>query len=312
MEETMLFSLFGLPVTPYALCVAGSALAGLLLLARRSRKAGCKPEAALWFAALALPMGVLGARLFYCLARLSLYLEIGLENALYLWQGGYMLWGAVAGCGLAAFCAGKISGEKAVTITDAAAAPGALVVALCRFAEYFSGEGIGMYVENEAFWHFPLAVCNEYEEWYWAVFMLEGLAALIVMALVWKRQRQGDQTKLFLLLYSVCQVLLESLRRDNFPRWLFVRVSQLLAVLVIAGLMLPGTLRWRRKGQRPFSGRKLFLCWLGFLLCVGVIIAMEFAVDKSANLPIWLCYLVEGLCCVGILGVSYPVVMMKQ
>lgn len=311
MEETMLFSLFGLPVTPYALCIAAAALAGLLLFGWRARKAGCKPEAALWFAALALPMALLGARIFYCLVRLSLYLEIGLENALYLWQGGYMLWGAVAGCGLAAFCAGKLTGEKPVTITDAAAAPGALVIALCRFAEYFSGEGIGMYVENEAFWHFPLAVCNEYEEWYWAVFMLEGLAALIVMTLVWKRQRQGDQTKLFLLLYSVCQVLLESLRRDNFLRWLFVRVSQLLAVLVIAALMLMGTLRWQKEKRPAFTGKRLLLHWLGFFLCVGVIIVMEFAVDKSADLPIWLCYVAEAVCCVGILGVSYPVVMMK-
>ena len=60
--------------------------------------------------------------------------------------------------------------------------PAALTIALCRFSEYFSGEGIGMYVENEALRFFPLAVSNEWGEWYWAIFVLEGLAALAIMA----------------------------------------------------------------------------------------------------------------------------------
>lgn len=311
MEDKRIFALFGMPVTAYALCVVISVLIGLLLFAYLANRRKYKPDTALWFPLLALPMGLIGARLFYCLARLSLYMEIGMENMLYLWQGGYMLWGAVAGCALAAFCTGKLTGQRPLLIADLAAAPGALTIALCRFSEYFSGEGIGMPVENEAFWHFPLAVCNEYEEWYWAIFVLEGLTALMVMALVWKQQKPGVQTKLFLLLYSVCQVLLESLRRDNFPRWLFVRVSQLLAVLVIAGMMLLGTIRLCREKSPKWRIGKLILHWAGMLLCVGAIVALEFAVDKSAELPIWLCYLLEALCCGGILVSSYPVVMQE-
>ena len=46
---------------------------------------------------LALPLGLLGARVFYCLARLDFYIEMGLQEMFLLWHGGYALWGAGGG-----------------------------------------------------------------------------------------------------------------------------------------------------------------------------------------------------------------------
>lgn len=309
-KPVILFSLLGLPVTAYALCVVlslGAGMTGLWLRARKSLRPGTLGT----LLTLALPLGLLGARAFYCLARLSFYLEVGAANMLYLWYGGYALWGAVGGVALAAFLTARITRQSTARLLDALAAPAALTIALCRFSEYFSGEGIGMYVENEALRFFPLAVSNEWGEWYWAIFVLEGLAALAIMACLLRQRarRPGDAARLFLLLYSACQVLLESLRRDNFPRWLFVRVSQLTAVIVLAVMMLFALGRWLKARPRRVSAGRVAVCWLVFLLCVGACIALEFAVDKFPYLPIWLDYCLMAGCCVGLGWSAYQLSM---
>lgn len=245
--RNVLFEICGLPVTLYALLLVCAFAAGLLLMCVNQRKAGLRPDTTEIFALLALPLGLVGARVFYALARLPLYMEIGLGNVLRLWDGGFALWGAVGGAVIAAILAAKITKQSAVKLLDAMAAPAALTIAIARFAEFASGEGIGLEVENELLQFFPLAVFDpEWEVWFFAIFMAEGIAALIICVLLqWKNfPRTGDKAKLFLVLYCSAQILLESLRRDQFLRWLFVRVSQLTAVLVLGGLMFYALYKW--------------------------------------------------------------------
>lgn len=305
-----IFTLLGLPVTAYALCLAGALCAALALLYAQCRRLSLRPGTALTMALWMIPLGLVGARLFYCLARLSFFMEIGLEHMLRVWDGGYALWGALGGAVLGAVIAARQTHQSPARLLDALAAPGALAIALCRLAEYFSGEGIGMYVEDERFCFFPLAVCNQYEEWYWAIFLLEALAALVILGVVLRRTRPaGDSARLFLILYSASQVLLESMRRDNFLRWLFVRVSQLGAALVMAGLMLYALIQLARHGSlRGAALRRTLICWAVFLACTGIIIALEFAIDKSADLPIWTAYCLMALCCIGLGTACYQAV----
>lgn len=312
----VVFSLFGKPVTLYALCLAAAVICGLLAMALGQRKAGLKPETTEIFALLALPLGLLGARLFYCLVRLSLYMEIGMVNVLRLWDGGYALWGAVGGVALAAVLTAKITRQGSAKVLDAIAAPGALTLALCRFAEATNGEGIGMEVENPFFQRFPFAIYNgDWEIWFWAIFMLEGLAALMIALVLQSKKLSaaGSKAKTFMILYCASQILLESLRRDNFLRWLFVRVSQLTAVLVLGGMMIAALVNWlRTPKERRMAAGKMALCWVAFLACVGICVAMEFAVDKSAELPLWLCYTVMAGCCVVFALTSWQVIMKKD
>jgi prolipoprotein diacylglyceryltransferase len=137
--------------------------------------------------------------------------------------------------------------------------------------------------------------------WSWAIFMLEGLAALAIAFILMKKKfaTRGDRAKLFLILYCSSQILLESLRRDQFLRWLFVRVSQLTAVLVLGGMMFWALYRWMKAPvDRRMPKKQLIINWVVFLLGVGICIAMEFAVDKAAFMPVWLCYTIMGVCCV--------------
>ena len=316
-EEGLLsFSVAGFQVTAYGLCVVLALAVGMFLLAWQCRRDGLKPETASIAGLLALPLGLIGARVFYCAVRINFYLEIGLVNMLRLWDGGYALWGALGGAALAAIITGKVTRQPAARVLDAFATPAALVIALCRFAEYLNGEGIGMSVENETFCRFPFVVFNPYyEEWYWAVFVLEGAAALAIFAVLMRTHRKpGDKTRLFLILYSACQVLLESMRRDNYLRWLFVRASQLTAVIVLALLMIAALIRWIRteKNSRRLSSRRMLGSWLIFAACVGICVWMEFAIDKSPDLPVWAAYCIMAVCCMGMGTAAWNVVLGKK
>ena len=323
MDEMMhvLFSVAGMPVTAYALCIVIALALGLLLLALRQKKHDLRCDTAEIFALFALPLGLVSARLFYCLARLDYYSEMGLAEAFSLWNGGYALWGAVGGAVLAAYLTAKFTKQSFIRLLDALTAPAALTIGLCRLAEYFNGEGIGLMIDTEAmpavFQRFPFAVPHpQWEEPCWAIFMLEALAAFVILAvlLVKKGGKAGDRAKLFLILYCSSQILLEALRADNFLHWtrVFIRVSQLTAVLVLAGMMFCTLHRWRKASVEARLSKKLVIInWVIFLVCVGVSIWMQFAVQKSATIPAWVCYTVMGVCAAGF-GVTAHQLIMKS
>ena len=308
-EESLgLFFVGSLPVTAYALCLATALGIGLIVLCFSCKKARLPKDAASLIAVLALPLGLIGARLFYVTARIGDYLDWGRASIFRLWDGGYAIWGAIGGAALAGVLAARRLRIPISETLDAMAAPGALTVCLCRLAEYFSGEGVGPLVEEETFWFFPLSIYRaDYDEWYYAIFMAEALAALVIFLILLRSSRwRGERAKRFLILYSACQVLLESLRRDSYLRWLFVRVSQLTAVLVMTGLILFSLVRlWK---QPSVFKRKLLLFGV-FALCVGVCVALEFAVDKAAELPNWLCYSLLAAACAGLGVTAHKIVL---
>lgn len=296
-----LFRLGNMPVTAYGLALVIALTAGLAVLHDRCKKKGLKDTTALNFAMLALPLGLICARLMYVLCRLGFYGDIGYGEALKMWQGGYALWGAIGGCVLAAALCSRWMRQPLLKLMDAAAAPAALVIALGRMAEFFNGEGIGMLVEREAFQFFPLAVCNVWEEWYWAVFMLEAAAALAIFGvLLCVKGRDGHETRVFFFLFCTVSLLLESLRRDAFLRWLFVRVNQLTSVLVLTGMLVYALAQWLRSSKpRMLKAGSVVLCWAGFVLLAGICILLEFAVDKIYWLPVWACYVLMTLAVLG-------------
>ena len=298
----MVFSLFGLPVTAYALCLVISLGIGLLCFFLDGRKKGISIDALWRTALLALPLGLIGARLFHFMGNFFYYEEMGFDALLRLWDGGFALWGAVGGVALAALIAGKWSRVSVASLLDTLAAPAALTIGLSRFAEYFSGEGLGPYVEAETFMRFPFAVYRaDYEVWNWAVFILEGIVALVIfLALRSKERPAGDTARLFLLLYSACQITLESLRRDHCLRWLFVRVSQLTALIVILGMMLAAVLRFRKSSSLKLG--QVALSWGLVALFAGIVVAIEFSFDGKIlrDLPVWAGYLIMAGCSCGI------------
>lgn len=320
MEELryVLCEVLGRPVTLYALLLTLACAVGVLMLLLGHKRTGLRMDTAEIFILLALPLGLVGARLFYCLVQWDYYREIGLVKILYLWNGGYSLWGAFGGVVIAALITAKITRQSVVKLMDALAAPAALVIALCRFAEFADGQGHGLEIAEDApmiFQRFPFATMHpQWEIPCWAVYRLSGLVMLVicVVLLLKKQKRTGDRAKLFMVLFCSSQILLESLRADNYLVWakLFIRVSQLTAVLVLAGMMLYALYRWMKTPVNArMSQPTLVINWLMALAFAGVDIWMQFAVQKSASIPEWLCYALMALSSAGFGVASYQLIL---
>lgn len=268
--------------TVYLICLAVSVLLGasaLLFANRRRVFSGAV------MAVLSLLLGYLGGRLVYLLIKIaSLWPQYGLTFLFTYTHAQLAATGVMAGASLGVALGAALCGHSAKEALDRATPALLLTLALCRFSEYFAGIGVGRYVMTPWQQFFPLAVVNQYGEWYYAIFMLEGALALIVLLITLKRT---NRFMCAMLLVCLAQIYCESLRAEAL-RWGFVRAQQ--AICAGAGLLLLLCCALRRK--------KGALCCVIWVIGLCLISACEFALDKS-TLPKALIYLSMALTLTG-------------
>ena len=309
------FSVAGITVYPFGLCVSAAALFALALALLFSRGEKAQREVSFLFL-FGLPLGLLFARLGYCLATLDWVMQEGFLRVFFSTRGGYLCYGAAVGLALGAWCAGRVCRVSFARMADTAALPAALMLALCRLAEGLVGSGYGWSVEEwfmdyngmslvtledpSFFCRFPFAVGDMYGQWNWAVFMLEAIMALVILTVLVRTrrrtEREGALAIRFLLLYASSQILLESMRQDNVLRFGFVRINQILSALVLLALLVLCALLAGEKRPLPLTARTAVL-----FAGAGVVILMEFALEKRISAIEWMtmdiCYAVMAIAC---------------
>ena len=281
-ELIILFSVGSLPVTAYALCLTAGALLGVLVTALLGRRR-IGLDASLSLGLVIIPCAAVGARLLYILTNLQ-YIQIDLDYSLgaFLcqpWEGGYTLYGAVLG-GLVGVCLYARFARKPLPLLIDLVAPGAaLTLALARLGEFFTGQGLGKVVEAEGLHFFPLAAPDLWGDWCMPVFFYEALAAAVIAVIAWRLARRGGPAaEVAIVLLGLTQVILESWRMDEFIRFGFVRFNQIVSAVLMAGVLALRVARAvKARGWSAWQAVRVIL----FLAGIGVIIAIEFALDKS-------------------------------
>lgn len=251
---------------------------------------------------MALPLfGAFFSHLLYCLVNAGdVFYNQPFLYVLAFFGRGQMMYGGILGVVLALVILG---GRDRMTLLESYAPSTALMIAAARLAEGFAGQGYGEYWYDEPmfFCRFPFMVYDSaYECWSWALFMLEMLIALIllVVLLMKKKGRKGDGMLLGLGLYACAQVVLESLRRDEFLRWGFVRVEELFSAVVILLVLILYCL-YTGKGKAASKA----VCFALFLAMVVLCLLLEFATEGRISfllfLEVWQCYAaMAGACAV--------------
>ena len=313
-------------MTGFALVMAGAAIAALLLMLLMKKKTGIKTQSAFIFGALAVPLCVLIGRAGFWICNIEWQKKIGASFLDFLGSGySYMLYGAVIGGFAAAFISSKITGQAFGRIADAAAAPAALLIAAGRFAEYLIEAGFGSSVEEwfdpfedwsmiawenpEPICRFPFAVQNYYGTWRFSINLLEGLAAIVflVVLLRMKKRKTGGAASLLLLMYASCQILFESMRKDEVIIWGFVKANQLISALLVLGILI---FSWLKLPKQQRSKRELTFRLVMLFLAAGIVMLMEFALDQKVSFLMWmradLNYIVMAACCVWMLATVVP------
>lgn len=285
-----LFTLLGIPVTVFGIGAAAAMLLFLLFHGLWCRLQNIAYGVYIRFAALALICTWLCSRLVYVLANCTYYLTTLSNPALSLrfWDGGYSVMGALGGAVLAAYLAERWQHTSRGVLMDGVgfAAPVALIME--RFMERYTDMGIGRSVYS----NLPglLTMLDDSGQTVHAVYRDEFLVACLIFLCVclWLIARRGrpipggDVLLVFLTLFGCTQVLLESLRNDGHMVVHFVRIQQVIAVIL--PVIALGIWTHRLAGHTK-KGRLIGL-WVLVLIAIGVGIRQEFAIDSSENLYI--------------------------
>lgn len=260
----MTFTLFGLTGYWYGLTVGISALAYLCVAGVLGYRRRLPSGTLRLFGLLALPLGLLFARLVFCIARFAYFFD-DISQPLRMfsfWDGGYSLVGVFCGLILAAFLTARIQKIRFGVLFDVTAAPiGALVFGL-RLAEGFTalpgklGQlGVGRQVDAGVLsqtmsWLFLEDKMGTLTLYRLAVYRIEAIVALFVLALTLilffnrrhkRRARPGDLAMIAYSLFAVSQILMESLRDDAHMLMGFIRFEQVcFAMIPLLALLIFG------------------------------------------------------------------------
>ena len=262
-------------LSAYGTAIVCAALISCGALALSCARAGLDTRRGMLTALLAVPLCIVCARGYYLL----------MNNVIggAFWMGGLIsfypyenaMCGSVLGAMLAAVLAARLTGERPARLLDALAPAALLMIVLARAAEVFSDFGWGQVIDDPALCFFPVAAQDMYGQWHGAVFMLESVLALAVLAAVLLRKWRapGGRFAFALVCWSMAQIFCESLRAETL-RWGFVRVQQVQCAVFALAVLAIGSVK---AGLR---GRRLVLPWSVYLLGVALVVGLEYALDK--------------------------------
>jgi prolipoprotein diacylglyceryl transferase len=138
--SSALWHLGALPVRAYALCMVAGVAVALWLTDQRYRKAGGKPGTILDLATIAVPAGLVGARIYSVLTDYERYFGPGRDwtDILRVWEGGMGVAGAVAAGAVAAWAYCSWTGIDIGPVALAAAPALAIGQAISIWGNWFS------------------------------------------------------------------------------------------------------------------------------------------------------------------------------
>ncbi|WP_300265153.1 prolipoprotein diacylglyceryl transferase [Microbacterium sp.] len=146
------FDLGPLRIHFYALCIIAGIIVATLLTNYRLTKRGGEPWVVIDIAILAVPLGIIGARIFHVLTHPDFYFGPGKNtwnpfepgSVWAIWEGGIAIFGALIGGAVGAYLSCKWTGIRFWSFADALA-PGLLLAqAFGRFGNWFNHELFGL------------------------------------------------------------------------------------------------------------------------------------------------------------------------
>ena len=242
------WSVFGFPLRAYALCIIAGIVVGMIIAGRRWRARGGSSESLEMVVVVAVPFGIVGARLYHVITDWQLYFGPGRDpvDALKIWNGGLGIWGAVALGVLGGYLVARRRKIRFLALLDAVA-PGIVVAqAIGRLGNWFNQELFGR--PTTLPWGLEIDVEYRpigFEEFatFHPTFLYELLWNLGVAAvLVWADRRfrlgHGKVFALYVLLYTAGRFWIEALRIDTVNQIGGFRLNNYTSLIVFLAALI--------------------------------------------------------------------------
>jgi prolipoprotein diacylglyceryl transferase len=259
-----LWHLGPVPVRAYALCIVLGVVAALWITDRRYRAMGGPPRMILDVAVVAVPVGLVGARLYTVLSDLRLYFGPHGDwvSAFRIWDGGLGMTGLAGAAAAGAWVYCRRRGYALAPMALAAVPALAVAQAIGTWGNWFNQRMYG--APSTLPWAVaidPVRRASGYESFatFQPVFLYESLwdlalaAALAIAIARWSLA--GDRAfAIYAAFYAAGRFVAEVLRIDEAPRLLGIRVTELgmvaVALAAVAYLCL-----FRSRRRAPAAGR---------------------------------------------------------
>ncbi|MGN7976402.1 prolipoprotein diacylglyceryl transferase [Microbacterium sp. 22195] len=251
------FPIFGITIHYYALCIIAGIIAATLITNHRLTKRGAEKWVVIDIAIIAVPLAIIGARIFHVLTHFDFYFGPGKNtwnpfepgSVWAIWEGGIAIFGALIGGAAGAWLGCRWTGIRFWTFADALA-PGLLLAqAMGRFGNWFNHELFGL--PTDLPWGLEIEASNPAfpaglpeGTLFHPTFLYEVIwNTLGVLVLLWLGRRLrlqwGRLFACYLIWYSAGRIVWESIRIDPSQVYLGLRSNVWAAIIgVLVGLVI--------------------------------------------------------------------------
>jgi phosphatidylglycerol:prolipoprotein diacylglycerol transferase len=229
------FSIFGLPIRWYGILISAGMIIGIFLAGYSCRKKNLSYDRMMDMVLIALPLAIIGARLYYVLFNIGEYSK-NPADIFNIRQGGLAIHGGVIFALAGAYIYARKKGLNFIKYADAAAPSIIIGQAIGRWGNFFNQEAHGGPVSYEFISKFPKFIqSGMYIDgtYYHPTFLYESLWNLLVFVvlilILTKSKRDGSTFFSYVGLYSIGRFVIEGLRTDSLmigP----LRVAQLVSL----------------------------------------------------------------------------------
>lgn len=247
------------PLRAYALAIIVGIFVAVALTNRRWVERGGHPDEVLTIVYWAVPFGIVGGRLYHVVSSPDAYFGAGGDpvSALYIWQGGLGIWGAIALGAVGAWIGARRERVSFSSFADAVA-PGLLVAqAIGRLGNWFNQELFGSPTTLPWGLEIDPSIAARVGDFpagtlFHPTFLYEmlwNLGAAALLILVDRRWRLGHGRAFwgYVALYTLGRVWIEALRIDDAELVLGLRLnvwtSILMFVVAVGAFALLGRAR---------------------------------------------------------------------
>lgn len=229
------FYILGIPIKWYGILIASGMVLGILIAKNSCKIKDIDYEKFLDILLIAIPSGIIGARIYYVIFEFNYY-KHHLAEIINIRQGGLAIHGGVIFGIISALIYAKIKKLNFLRYADVAAPSIIIAQAIGRWGNFFNQEAYGSMVSQEFISHFPdfiqkgMYIGGSY---YHPTFLYESMwdfsVFILLILLLRKNLKDGTIIFLYIGLYSLGRFFIEGLRTDSLMLGHF-RVAQLVSL----------------------------------------------------------------------------------
>ncbi|MDY6065342.1 MAG: prolipoprotein diacylglyceryl transferase [Finegoldia sp.] len=227
--DRVAFSIFGIDIMWYGILIATGIICGYMVAKNLAKKDGVEEDLILDFLLIALPLAIVGARLYYVIFEWDYYSKNPIE-IFNIRGGGLAIYGGLIAAIITAFVFTKKKNIKFLRLADICLPGVSIGQAIGRWGNFINQEAYGTAT------NLPWAITIEGQKVH-PTFLYESIGDFLIFLILFNmfsknHDYYGKTTAWYCILYGILRFFVEGFRTDSLYIGSF-RVSQLVSLAII-------------------------------------------------------------------------------